>query len=206
MFCGGSGGFGGGGGFGSRAGGYWKKQYYGVQVGNDPFEWQGYDWVWVDDWTPDWNRINLFTPAVVFFAGTFEGMRNVAKEFDRGKLFVDSKGRITTKPVKMGPAARTAAHQYASSFRVVGGIALVAGTGLYALELAQASDPYESALAHAGFWGGMAGGAAFGLVFTPSTAGLGTYAAVTGGSIVGSYTARIGVNLYYGQPWRRNLF
>jgi len=82
----------------------------------------------------------------------------------------------------------------------------VAGAGLYALELAQASSPYESALAHADFWGGVAGGAAAGLAITPFTAGLGTYVGVTGGSIVGSYGARIGVNLYYGQSWRKNLF
>lgn len=105
----------------------------------------------------------------------------------------------------MGPAARTTAHQYASSFRVVGGIALVAGAGLYGLELGQSSNPYESAMAHAGFWGGFAGATLAGTFITPATAGFGTYAAVTLGGIGGSYSARIGVNIYYGKPWFNRL-
>lgn len=88
---------------------------------------------------------------------------------------------------------------------MVGGIALVAGAGLYGLELGQSSNPYESAMAHAGFWGGFAGATLAGTFITPATAGFGTYAAVTLGGIGGSYSARIGVNIYYGKPWFNRL-
>ena len=105
----------------SGPGGHFKRQTYSTAVGSGPFIEQGEDEWWiVEDWTPDWNRINLFTPAIGFAVGTFGGLGNVAKEFSMGKLFVDSKGRITTKPIKMSPAGIRAAGEYASGLRFIG--------------------------------------------------------------------------------------
>ena len=130
-------------------------------------------------------------------AGTLTGaFGSIAADISAGKLIATHDG-ILRRNTGLYRVHRGYTAQYLRNSRILGGIGLAIGVGLYGLDLYYAQTRYEYALATARFLGSAVFGFLGGLGGSALLPGYGTFIGAAGGAALGGKIAEALINLYF---------
>lgn len=132
-------------------------------------------------------------------AGTITGaFGSIASDIKAGKLIATHDG-VLRRNTGRYTIHRGYTNQYLKNSRILGGIGLAVGVGIYGLDLYYAESSYERWLATGRFVGSLVGGFIVGGIGSAFLPGYGTFIGASAGAIGGSIAGEWIVNQFYGR-------